>query len=99
MAVKITCFQQMYFINVHDQPIFQITNGCPRTNLNGDEGVKMLNLPITREGFVWALSISSQIHHVPLVTTMILQKYQVPFNLGSFRTVAEECGFKVRQKA
>ncbi|MES2356015.1 MAG: hypothetical protein V4568_16760 [Pseudomonadota bacterium] len=59
----------------------------------------MLNLPITRDGFVWALSISSQIHHVPLATTLSLQKYEAPFTLGSFRVVAEQCGFKVRQKA
>jgi len=59
----------------------------------------MLNLPITRDGFVWALSISSQIHHVPLTTTLVLQKYQAPFTLASFRAVAEQCGFKVRQKA
>jgi hypothetical protein len=59
----------------------------------------MLNLPISRDGFLWGLSIASQINHVPLATTFILQKYQPPFTLASFRAAAEQCGFKVRQKA
>jgi|GEM_PF-3925256 len=59
----------------------------------------MLNLPISRDGFIWGLSIASQIHHVPLAATLVMQKYQPPFTLASFRIAAEQCGFKVRQKA
>lgn len=59
----------------------------------------MLNLPISRDGFLWAFSITSQIHHVPLAATLILQKHQAPFTLGSFRVAAEQAGFRVRQKA
>lgn len=59
----------------------------------------MLNLPISRNGFLWAFSIASQINRIPLATTLILQKYQAPFTLGSFRIAAEQSGFKIRQKA
>ena len=59
----------------------------------------MLNLSISREGFLWGLSIASQLHHIPLPTTLILQKYKAPYTLMSFKVAAEQVGFKVRQKA
>jgi len=59
----------------------------------------MLNLPISRDGFLWAFSIASQLHQVPLATTLILQKFHPPFTLASFRAAAEQTGLKVRQKA
>jgi hypothetical protein len=59
----------------------------------------MLNLPISREGFLWAFSITSQINRVPLAANFILQKYEPPFTLGSFRAAVEQGGMKIRQKA
>lgn len=59
----------------------------------------MLNLPISRDAFIWAFSIASQINRVPLAATFLLQRHQAPFTLGSFRAAAEQTGFKVRQKA
>jgi len=59
----------------------------------------MLNLPISRDGFLWAFSITSQINKVPLAVNFILQKYEPPFTLGSYRAAAEQAGMKIRQKA
>ncbi|MBA2689348.1 MAG: hypothetical protein H0U63_00920 [Burkholderiales bacterium] len=59
----------------------------------------MLNLPISRDGFLWAFSIASQIHRVPLAPTFLLNKHEAPFTLGSFRVAAERTGFRIRQKA
>ena len=59
----------------------------------------MLNLPISRDGFLWAFSITSQINKVPLAVNLVLQKYEPPFTLGSFRAAAEQAGMKIRQKA
>lgn len=59
----------------------------------------MLNLPISRDSFLWAFSITSQINRVPLAVNFVMQKYQPPFTLGSFRVAVEQAGMKIRQKA
>ncbi len=59
----------------------------------------MLDLPITRDAFIWACSIACQIAKVPLTTNRILQKHLPPFTLGTFREAAQNSGLPVRQKA
>jgi ABC-type bacteriocin/lantibiotic exporter with double-glycine peptidase domain len=59
----------------------------------------MLNLPISRDSFLWAFSITSQINRVPMAINFVMHKYQPPFTLGSFRAAVEQAGMKVRQKA
>ena len=59
----------------------------------------MLNLPISRDGFLWAFSITSQINRVPLGSHFVMEKYETPFTLASFRAATEKAGMKIRQKA
>jgi hypothetical protein len=59
----------------------------------------MHNLPISKDAFFWALSITSQLHHIPLPSSVVMQRHQPPFTLGMFRLVATQRGLKVRQKA
>lgn len=59
----------------------------------------MLNLPISRDAFLWALSIVSQVNRVPLSTNLILKKFPPPYTLASLRLATEYSGVKVRQKA
>ena len=59
----------------------------------------MLNLPISRDGFLWAFSIISQINRVPLGSHFVMEKYEAPFTLASFRAATEKAGMKIRQKA
>src|SRR5260221_9373080 len=59
----------------------------------------MLDLPITRDAFIWACSIACQITKVPLSTNRIRQKHPPPYTLGSFREAAQHGGLPVRQKA
>jgi hypothetical protein len=59
----------------------------------------MHNLPVSKEAFFWAFSIASQVHRVPLATSILMHRHQPPYTLGAFRLVAGQRGLKVRQKA
>jgi hypothetical protein len=57
------------------------------------------NLAVSKEAFFWAFSIASQLHRVPLATSILMQHCRPPYTLGAFRLVAGQHGLKVRRKA
>src|ERR1700674_1226035 len=59
----------------------------------------MHNLPISKDAFFWALSITSQLHNIPLPSSVVIQRHQPPYTLGLFRLAATQRGLKVRQRA
>jgi ABC-type bacteriocin/lantibiotic exporter with double-glycine peptidase domain len=59
----------------------------------------MHNLPISKDAFFWALSITSQLYCIPLPSSVVMQRHQPPYTLGMLRLVAAQRGLKVRHRA
>src|SRR6266446_3278623 len=61
-------------------------------------GDKMHNLPISKDAFFWALSITSQLHCIPLPSSVVMRRQQPPYTLGTLRLIAAQRGLKVRRR-